>query len=348
MSKNILITRVSAIGDVYMALPVAQELKSAMDCTITWLCEPYCRNLLEHHPAVDRVALWERKKHSKSLLHLLKATSKVKQELKDEYYDYVLDIHGRVKVIGLLKTLKHRKLIGYSRPENILELALYDEIVPVGKRIIYTDKNRLMVNAVLKDEGLDPLPADTVTYPRVPLEEEDRAKAARLTGEGPMIGIVYAASRECKYWQQEKWRELLPWITGELGYKCVLLGAPDDYGYGEEISRGIEGTVNIAGQTTLREALAVLERCSASICVDTAMLHFSVCQDIPTVCLYGSDVHLDQHVYRDNFLVIHKPANPRKPCQKRCHCRDFRCMKNITVDMVKSRLLEGLAMRKDR
>ncbi|MBR4749623.1 MAG: glycosyltransferase family 9 protein [Abditibacteriota bacterium] len=348
MSKNILITRVSAIGDVYMALPVAMELKKAMDCTITWLCEPYCRNLLENHPDIDRVALWERKKHSKSLSHLLKATAKVRKELEDEYYDYVLDIHGRVKVIGLLKTLKHRKIIGYSRPENILELALYDEIVPVPRRTVYTDKNRLMVNAVLKDEGLDPLPDDTVTYPRVPLGEEDRAAAARLTGEGPLIGIVFAASRECKYWQDEKWRELLPWITGELGYRCILLGGPGDYERGEAICRGIDGCVNISGKTTLREAMAVLERCDASVCVDTAMLHFSVCQEIPTVCLYGSDVHLDQHVHKDNFLVIHEPANPRKPCQKRCHCKDFRCMKNITVDMVKSRLREALAMGRDR
>ena len=174
-------------------------------------------------------------------------------------------------------------------------------------------------------------------------------KAKTLILNAPTVDAVpVVRCKECKYWQDEKWRELLPWITGELGYRCILLGGPGDYERGEAICRGIDGCVNISGKTTLREAMAVLERCDASVCVDTAMLHFSVCQEIPTVCLYGSDVHLDQHVHKDNFLVIHEPANPRKPCQKRCHCKDFRCMKNITVDMVKSRLREALAMGRDR
>ncbi|MBQ9358690.1 MAG: glycosyltransferase family 9 protein, partial [Abditibacteriota bacterium] len=158
----------------------------------------------------------------------------------------------------------------------------------------------------------------------------------------PMIGIVFAASRECKYWQKEKWRAVLEYITGNLGYKCVLLGAPGDFALGEELRAGIDNTVNIAGKTSLREALAVIALCSACVAVDTAMLHFAVCQDIPTVCLYGSDVYLDQHVYKPNFLVVHKPSDPDRPCHKRCHCRGYKCMHNIDTETVLGTLEKAL------
>ncbi|MBP5274049.1 MAG: glycosyltransferase family 9 protein [Abditibacteriota bacterium] len=342
---RILMVRVSAIGDVFMALPVAMDLKEAADCEITWLCEKHCAGILEGHPAVDRVLVWERNRKHKTLSDLLRANGKIKKQLQGERFDYILDHQGRLKLCGVLAGVKHKKTVGFSDPESFLVRFFYDITVPVGKREIYTDRNRLMVNAVLQNEKL-PL-CEKTTYPRIRITEEARALAAELLKDAPgrKIGIIFATSKECKYWQKEKWKELIRFVSHELDSVPVLFGGPGDRDYGEEIAAGDLRAVNTAGRTSLTEAAALLEKCSACVCVDTALMHFSVCLDIPTVCLFGSDVYKEQHSLRDNFIIVHKPSDPNRPCHKRCRCPGHQCMKNIGAETVKEALAGALGLK---
>ena len=61
--KNYLIVKLSAIGDVIHALPVAYALKEAYpDCHITWVVEPPAFDLVNMCPYIDEVILFEKKK----------------------------------------------------------------------------------------------------------------------------------------------------------------------------------------------------------------------------------------------------------------------------------------------
>ena len=67
MLKNILVVKLSAIGDVIHALPVSYAIKETFPAAhLTWVVEPPAFDLLKMNPCVDEIIIF-RKKEFKSL-----------------------------------------------------------------------------------------------------------------------------------------------------------------------------------------------------------------------------------------------------------------------------------------
>src|SRR5437763_13707014 len=65
--RRVLIIKPSAIGDVVHALPVLNLLRRRWpDAHISWLVTPACAGLLEGHPQLDEVILFERRRLASS------------------------------------------------------------------------------------------------------------------------------------------------------------------------------------------------------------------------------------------------------------------------------------------
>ena len=61
--RRILIIKPSSLGDVTHALPVLHLLRKRYpDAKISWLVAPYCSGLLEGHPELDEVILFDRRR----------------------------------------------------------------------------------------------------------------------------------------------------------------------------------------------------------------------------------------------------------------------------------------------
>ena len=55
---RILITRLSALGDCVLTLPLACAVKEQFpDALVTWAVEPLSASLLSRHPAIDRLVV---------------------------------------------------------------------------------------------------------------------------------------------------------------------------------------------------------------------------------------------------------------------------------------------------
>ena len=60
---NILVVKLSAIGDVIHALPVSYAIKETYpDAKITWVVEPPAYDLLKDNPYIDKIIVFEKKK----------------------------------------------------------------------------------------------------------------------------------------------------------------------------------------------------------------------------------------------------------------------------------------------
>ncbi len=67
--QRILIIRLSAIGDVVRTLPALRALRSRFPSAyIAWVVEENAYDLLEHHPDLDRVFLFKRKKWTEEIV----------------------------------------------------------------------------------------------------------------------------------------------------------------------------------------------------------------------------------------------------------------------------------------
>jgi ADP-heptose:LPS heptosyltransferase len=138
LAIEVLIIRLSAIGDVVHALPVAALLKRTLkDVRITWVVEPGAAGLLENNAAVDEVLIfpgkvllrgidpfhWEAKKLSEGLQFL--------RSLRSRHFDLAIDVQGLLKssLLAILSGAPQR--IGFKQAREFAPYLMTD-LVDVG------------------------------------------------------------------------------------------------------------------------------------------------------------------------------------------------------------------------
>src|SRR5258707_5199126 len=94
---NILIIKPSAIGDVVHALPVLSLIKRKWPTAkVSWLVTPACAGLLEGHPLLDEVILFDRKRLGHVWRSLRRALElrRFTRSLRQRQFDLVIDLQG--------------------------------------------------------------------------------------------------------------------------------------------------------------------------------------------------------------------------------------------------------------
>ncbi|MGA8785106.1 MAG: glycosyltransferase family 9 protein, partial [Polaromonas sp.] len=100
MGVKILLVKLSSLGDVVHALPVVQDIHTALpDAQIDWVVEKSFASLLARCPGLHRIIPCEIRRWRKSLLAA--ATRQqwraFKAELQRDAYDAVIDLQGLTK-----------------------------------------------------------------------------------------------------------------------------------------------------------------------------------------------------------------------------------------------------------
>jgi heptosyltransferase-2 len=91
--------------------------------------------------------------------------------------------------------------------------------------------------------------------------------------------------------------------------------------------------INLAGKTNLKEAIAVISRCTLFISNDSGLMHIAGALNIPTIAIFGSTNPVTTSPVGDRSVVIYKGASC-SPCLKETCPTDFRCMDMISVEEV--------------
>ena len=100
---NILIVKLSAIGDVVLSLPFLAALRKKYPrAHITWMVEEAAADILFDHPDLDRVMVSRRKTWIKQLkkgrfLDTAREIANFHRELKSAEFDLTIDLQGLFK-----------------------------------------------------------------------------------------------------------------------------------------------------------------------------------------------------------------------------------------------------------
>ena len=110
--KNILVVKLSAIGDVIHALPVSYAIKETYpDAHLTWVVEPPAYPLLEGNPYIDELILFEKAKF-RSIGGFLREYPPLRRCLRARRYDVSLDLQGLFKSAAIVYTAGARERVG--------------------------------------------------------------------------------------------------------------------------------------------------------------------------------------------------------------------------------------------
>ena len=139
--------------------------------------------------------------------------------------------------------------------------------------------------------------------------------------------------------------------TVTSGCGCLIFGGPGDVALAGEICAQLQSpnseVRNVAGQTSLRELMALLKHCRALLTNDTGPMHVAAALDVPVVVPFGStspELTGPGLPGRSLHRLIRSNA-PCSPCFLRECPIDFRCMKGIQVDRMVEALLDILSGR---
>lgn len=327
--KNILIVKLSAIGDVIHALPVAHSLKQQYpDTRITWIVEKPAYDLLKNNPDVNEIIIFDKPKF-KSLAGLVKYAPEFSTMLKSYHFDLAIDLQGLFKsaAITLLSGAKQR--LGYC---NMRELSNW-----VSTPVCGENRNGHIVDRYLDVARAVGCDVSEVLFPMNITTEEAEHAASSANQAGLPSGQSYAVLAPGTNWPSKCWPVgHFAQLANELiqtGVVPVIIGGPSDTSLAMQIIHQSPKAINLVGKTTLKELAYIIKNASLFVGGDTGPMHLAVAVQTPVIALFGpTDPERNGPYGLGNTVLTIKDGC--RGCWKRQCPEGKPCMETIEVGQV--------------
>ncbi len=277
---RILISRMSAIGDAILTLPVACALRDRFPAAhIVWVIEKKAAPMVRGHRSLDAVIELERGWFTSP-----GGIRRTRNLLRPHRFDMSIDCQGNTKsaLAGWLSGAGRR--IGYAGGHGgeLSRLLNNVRVTPVFKHL--TDRSL---------ELLTPLGIHSPEIQwQLPLSELARTWAARWrrTIPGPQLAVLNPGGTwASKLWEVDRFAATATYLNERYGYRsAVVWGTPDERAMAEKIVRLASGSAVLAPDTDLHHLASLIATSDLFISGDTGPLHMSVAVGTPTIGLYGA------------------------------------------------------------
>ncbi|MCC5832412.1 MAG: lipopolysaccharide heptosyltransferase II [Chlamydiales bacterium] len=326
---NILIRMPNWLGDAVMATPILADLRVKWpNATITAMCQGGVGSLLIGNPHIDEIFTFSRPNE------FLRRQEKrdLIQRIRQGKYDLGILLPNSFSSAWWFWRGGVKRRIGFAsdwRSLLLTKAVAFPE--SRGKEHLVRTYKRLL--APLGIPLSDTMPELFVT------EEEKQAaeqllRQHRVPEKAKVIGInPGAAYGSAKCWLPDRFRTVIEKLLEDSNIYIVCFGDQEGAPLVHEICEGLPPRViNLAGITSLRELVALIQKCTVFLTNDSGPMHIAAALKTPLVALFGSTNEIATGPYKHGD-VIHKHVDC-SPCYKRTCPIDFRCMKSIETDEV--------------
>jgi len=235
---------------------------------------------------------------------------------------------------------------------NTLKFALIPWLAGIPKRVGYKGEMRYgLVNVMHHDDKAAPRPMaqfyqaladkpvkhlarpERLPEPVMSVKagEVDAALARLQLPAGRYVAFAPGAEfGPAKRWPSSYFAELAQTILANCpDAQILLLGSPKDRAVCDEITAVVPQAHNLAGSTSLSEAIALIAHCAAVVTNDSGLMHIAAALQRPVVAIYGptDPRHTPPLSQLAQILWLHIECSP---CQQReCPLGHQNCMKQI-------------------
>jgi len=286
--KNILIIKPSALGDLIQVLPVLHSLREGCPhARISWFVRREFAALIEGHPDLDEVILFDRRYLGKAWWNprAFAALVGLIDRLCRGRFDLVLDFQGlfRTSAFGWLSGCPVR--IGMAGTRE-LSRGFYTHRIAQKPESIHLVDYYLDMLAAAGIEAAEPrfdLPCDA--------DAEDAVR--RLLAEHGVQAYRYAvlvpgSAHADKCWPVERFAELADRIAERFGLSIIATGTAGEAPTVQELAQRARGAVvNLAGRTSIRQLVALMRTAAAVVSNDTGPGHIAAALQRPLVLIFG-------------------------------------------------------------
>ncbi|MDP4242468.1 MAG: glycosyltransferase family 9 protein [Bacteroidota bacterium] len=312
---SILILRLSSLGDIVLTTPLVRALRERYpDSRIDFVIAKEYESLTPLFSGISQVHVFDKSTGLRGLW-------KLRQLLKRESFNFVLDIHNVLRTQILRRGIARKTYVVKKRTLKRWLLVRFKHDTLQGEPDIIGRYFEVAKALGVEDDGTGP--QLQVSVSRIPTR----------------IAIAPGARHWNKRWPTEYFQAVAASLI-EWGYQIVFHGSAAERESIEGIRSGLpEGSLSYAGELSLLEVARSLATCAVAITNDSGLMHLAVAVGTPVVAPFGPTVRQFGFAPRDpKSVVLEIDGLYCRPCTAigldHCPEKHFRCMREIEPERV--------------
>ncbi len=325
------------MGNLVVSIPAIHALQKVYhDRTLCLVVDSAYSEIVENLSGVDQLMYYPRQQlRSSSIINQSVCFLKFISQLRSVKPDIVIDLEGR-ELSSTISFLSGASLrVGSSTAKRSF---LYNRKARLrrGSHRVYTYFD--IASAVGAESRLE---EHYLKSSETKAESLKRLMHNRGISVGKPIACIHSgAGKSYKQWNSSKFIHLADWLV-DNEYQVVFIGSKEESDKNDTLISSMRNkAINVAGEISLGELMALFEISSLYIGNDSGPMHMAAAMKTPVVALFGSANEKRWRPLSKSSVVL----RGEEPCQqcKGNNCEyGFKCVRSIHPDNVKT-AIKGL------
>jgi lipopolysaccharide heptosyltransferase I len=280
-TKHILIIKPSALGDIVLALPALHALRTHFrQAHIAWLVRPEFAPLLQNHPELNEVILFDRKnlKTPGQILALIRT-------LQSHRFDLIFDFQGLFRSAFLAWVSGSPLRYGMAGARECAPWFYTHSVRPEANTLHLVDLYLKMA----RQAGASCDAAEFI----LPDTDADTRTAFDLLKKHTIDPAYYAvfipgSAHDTKCWPHERFARLAEKLRTDYDLPVAAIGSASESSAIDQMAlAATTPIINLAGRTHLQTLCALLRHAKLVVSNDTGPGHIASALGVPLVMLFS-------------------------------------------------------------
>jgi lipopolysaccharide heptosyltransferase I len=334
---NILIVKLSSIGDIVHALPALAAINGALpEAEISWAVEKGSAEILRDNPLLTNLIEIDTRglRREKSWTAKWRSGRQQLRQLNWQKFDIALDFQGLLKS-GLIARLSGAgRRTGFAK-ENLrepLSRYLLTETVEIPARINVIEKNLRLAEKALQIEI--PISGNDYRFP-IATDEKHWGEAENVIREigDDFVILNPGGGWTTKLWAAEKFGVLADQIYSEFNLKTVINFGPGEESLAQRVQTASKRGQTLAVSLSLKGFYELSKRAAVYVGGDTGPTHLAVAAGTPVVGIFGPTEWWRNGSPRASDVCVERfDIGCRENCHRR-QCNNWICM-DIEIEQI--------------
>ncbi|MDD5439366.1 MAG: lipopolysaccharide heptosyltransferase II [Candidatus Omnitrophica bacterium] len=326
---RILVVKLSSLGDVILSTPSLKAIRKRFpQGSVKVLVGKTSADVLKEIPFINGTIVADLGGAHKGLLGFLR----LGRRLREENFDMVIDFQNSKKshILGWMSGAYRR----YGYDNGKLGILLTNKVKDSGAAMDPVDHQLKVLNLL----GINDMDKEPALFPA----NDDRLWADRflkdhwMPSAGPLVCMHLEASSRwvSKRWPVSHFVKLSEKLARELSIRVMLTGQNPDDDWNRNFFKHAKTTpVSAVGKTTIGQLMALIEKSSLLITLDSAPMHVAAGVKTPFIALFGPTDPV-RHVPPASQKKVFFKKKKCSPCYRPTCEKGYVCMRSISPDEV--------------
>jgi lipopolysaccharide heptosyltransferase I len=353
---DVLIVKLSSIGDVVHTLPAAALLRRALpNARIAWVVERRAGAILKDSPVIDELIEVDSRAWRK---HFFRGSGfgEMRERLGrlregpgvNGRADIALDFQGLIKSGLLAFASQAKRRIGFATDDlrETQSRVFLTEQVATSELKHVIEKNLALARSALSGSSRPTSQTEpsnsSYEFPIAVSPEDEKYVDEMIENKEVGFAIINPGGGwPTKLWLSERYSELADWLWSYCGVASFVTYGPGEEALAQSVADGARSGEARPIASTLKQYVALARRASLFVGGDTGPLHLAAASGTPIVGLYGPTSAERNGPFDHRDITVGRDLWCRDDCHRRS-CWHWECM-DIPISEVQRAIVTRLS-----